>query len=76
MKFFCTKTAQSVYAQCTKHPGFTHWQGEPVTFLVVERHFSVSNTIAAQQSTLFKTRPLAPGFMRFHRVKWKSVKKM
>ena len=27
LKIFCTKTAQCVYAQGTKHPCFTHWVG-------------------------------------------------
>ena len=36
-EIFCTKTAQCVYAQCDRHPPFTHRRGEPVTFFAVRR---------------------------------------
>ena len=65
IKIFCTKTAQCVYAESVRHPPFTHWWGEPVTFLVVTQ-----STMRVQHDANHGVKPKQnvlehPGFMRF-----------
>jgi len=65
IKIFCTKTAQCVYAESVRHPPFTHWWGEPVTFWVVTEsatrvQHDANHGVKPEQNVLEH-----PGFMRF-----------
>jgi hypothetical protein len=65
-KNICTKTVQRVYAQWLGHPPNTHWQGEPVTFLVVMRKIERGNTKRGSASTLIKKGRASPHLQGFY----------
>ena len=76
LKIFCTKSAHCVYAQCGRHPPFTHRRGEPVTFFVVGRATEFDHHIAKHAVKRDEKWRVTPGFMGFLRRRASRLKKI